>query len=147
MMPSPAAWPVARTPPSASASSLAVHSLRRRYRWRTRRGPDLPVAYLLPRPSLCDCSAGIGSAKTQTGDDMADLTDGFTMVLGPEDGEGFWQPQPSRGYAINKITPYNSPHNSFALGSQILEPGAHIRRQAHQRPYEVLFCYAGKGRA
>jgi mannose-6-phosphate isomerase-like protein (cupin superfamily) len=78
---------------------------------------------------------------------MADLTDGFTMVLGPDEGEGFWQPQPSRGYAINKITPYNSPHNNFSLGIQILEPGAHIRRHAHERQDEVLFCYDGKGRA
>ena len=78
---------------------------------------------------------------------MADLTKGFSMVLGPDDGEGFWQPLPARGYAINKITPYNSPLNNFAMGIQILEPGAHIRRHAHERSDEVLFCYSGSGRA
>ncbi len=27
----------------------------------------------------------------------------------------------------------------------MLEPGAHIRRHAHERQHEVLFCYAGEG--
>jgi len=85
--------------------------------------------------------------NVQRGDDMADLTDGFTMVLGPDDGESFWQPLPSTGYATNKITPYNSPLNGFSLGIQVLEPGAHIRRHAHERQDEVLFFYSGTGRA
>ena len=27
----------------------------------------------------------------------------------------------------------------------MLEPGAHIRRHAHERQHEVLFCYVGEG--
>ena len=67
------------------------------------------------------------------------------MVLGPDEGESFWQPLPSRGYIVNKLTPYNTPYDSFSLGIQVLEPGAHIRRHAHERQHEVLFCYAGEG--
>ena len=70
---------------------------------------------------------------------------GAVVVLGPEEGESFWQPLPSRGYIVNKLTPYNTPHDSFSLGIQVLEPGAHIRRHAHERQHEVLFCYAGEG--
>ena len=57
----------------------------------------------------------------------------------------FWQPLPSTGYIVNKLTPYNTPYDNFSLGIQVLEPGAHIRRHAHERQHEVLFCYAGEG--
>ncbi len=70
---------------------------------------------------------------------------GEVVVLGPDEGELFWQPLPSRGYIVNKLTPYNTPYDGFSLGIQVLEPGAHIRRHAHERQHEVLFCYAGEG--
>ena len=70
---------------------------------------------------------------------------GHVVVLGSEEGESFWQPLPSRGYIVNKLTPYNTPYDNFSLGIQVLEPGAHIRRHAHERQHEVLFCYAGEG--
>ena len=54
---------------------------------------------------------------------------------------------PSTGFVTNKINPYNSPYDSFSTGIQVLEPGAHIRRHAHERQHELLFCYAGHGRA
>lgn len=76
---------------------------------------------------------------------MSEYEKGATMVLGPEDGEGFWQPLPSTGYIINKINPYNSPYDNVSTGLQILEPGAHIRRHAHERSHEILFCYRGSG--
>ncbi len=34
---------------------------------------------------------------------MSDYAKGPVIALGPEDGESFWQPQPSTGYVINKI--------------------------------------------
>jgi mannose-6-phosphate isomerase-like protein (cupin superfamily) len=76
-----------------------------------------------------------------------DFTKGPTLALGPDDGESFWQPLPSLGYITTKITPYNSPYDEFSLGIQVLEPGAHIRRHAHERSHEILFCYRGHGRA
>ena len=59
----------------------------------------------------------------------------------------FWQPLPSRGYVINKITPYTSPYDNFSAGIQVLEPGAHIRRHGHERSHEILFCFRGSGTA
>ena len=78
---------------------------------------------------------------------MSDFEQGITLVLGPEDGEAIWQPKPSTGFIVNKINPYNSPFDSFSTGLQILEPGAHIRRHAHERQHEILFCYRGEGYA
>jgi mannose-6-phosphate isomerase-like protein (cupin superfamily) len=77
--------------------------------------------------------------------EMSEFAKGPVVVLGPEDGESFWQPLPSVGYIVNKLTPYNTPYDSFSMGLQILEPGAHIRRHAHERQHEVLFCYQGTG--
>jgi mannose-6-phosphate isomerase-like protein (cupin superfamily) len=78
---------------------------------------------------------------------VIDYGNGPVIALGPEDGESFWQPLPSTGYVINKINPYNSPYDSFSTGLQVLEPGAHIRRHAHERSHELLFCYQGNGEA
>ena len=78
---------------------------------------------------------------------MTDFGKGHVIALGPEDGEAYWQPLPSTGYAINKINPYNSPYDTFSTGLQVLEPGAYIRRHAHERSHELLFCYRGTGEA
>ena len=78
---------------------------------------------------------------------MSDFAKGVVIALGPEEGESLWQPLPSTGYVINKINPYNSPYDAFSVGLQVLEPGAHIRRHAHERSHELLFCYRGTGRA
>ncbi len=78
---------------------------------------------------------------------MSDYRKGTAIVLGPEDGEALWQPLPSTGYVINKITPYNSPYDDFSVGIQVLEPGKHVRRHAHERSHEILFCYRGTGYA
>jgi mannose-6-phosphate isomerase-like protein (cupin superfamily) len=78
---------------------------------------------------------------------VGDYAKGTVIVRQPEDGMSFWQPLPSTGYVINKINPYNSPYDTFSTGLQVLEPGAHIRRHAHERSHELLFCYQGVGQA
>ncbi len=78
---------------------------------------------------------------------MNDYQRGITIVLKPEDGEALWQPKPSTGFVVNKLNPYNSPFDNFSTGLQILEPGTHIRRHAHERQHEILFCYRGEGYA
>ena len=70
---------------------------------------------------------------------------GIAIVVGPDEGESLWQPLPSRGYVTNKINPYTSPYDGFSVGIQVLEPGAQIRRHAHERSHELLFCFRGSG--
>jgi mannose-6-phosphate isomerase-like protein (cupin superfamily) len=76
---------------------------------------------------------------------MSNFAKGAAVVVGSDEGESFWQPLPSRGYIVNKITPYNSPYDNFSAGIQVLEPGAHIRRHGHERSHEILFCFRGSG--
>ena len=72
---------------------------------------------------------------------------GVALVLGPEEGLSFWQPRPSTGYVTVKLSPYNSPHDLISAGVQVLEPGASVRRHAHERSAEILFVYEGEGKA
>jgi len=76
---------------------------------------------------------------------MSDHAKAQAIVLGPEDGESYWQPQPSTGYIISKITPYNSPYDGFSSGIQVLEPGSSVREHGHERSHELLFVYEGTG--
>ena len=78
---------------------------------------------------------------------MSNYQQGITIVLMPEDGEALWQPKSSTGYIVNKLNPYNSPFDNFSTGIQVLEAGMHIRRHAHERQHEILFCYRGEGYA
>ena len=72
---------------------------------------------------------------------------GVSLVLGPEEGLSYWQPRPSTGYVTVKVSPYNSPHDLISAGVQVLEPGASVRRHAHERSAEILFVYDGEGKA
>jgi quercetin dioxygenase-like cupin family protein len=78
---------------------------------------------------------------------MNQFAQGQTVVIGPEEGESFWQPIPSTGFITSKITPYNSPYDSFSSGIQVLEPGCSVRQHAHERSHELIFIYEGEGYA
>jgi mannose-6-phosphate isomerase-like protein (cupin superfamily) len=67
------------------------------------------------------------------------------VVIGPEDGESLWQPQPSRGYVTLKLTPENMPFDTFSVGTQLLPPGCHIREHGHRQNHELIFVHQGTG--
>jgi hypothetical protein len=70
---------------------------------------------------------------------VTDHAKGTALVLGPEEGESFWQPSPSTGYVINKFNPYNSPYDTFSTGLQVLEPGA-PETFTQLREFEIGIC-------
>lgn len=70
---------------------------------------------------------------------------GPAMVIAPEAGEAYWQPKPSTGYIMAKITPDNSPYDDFSCGIQVLEPGAAVREHGHRQSHEMIFVYEGRG--
>jgi mannose-6-phosphate isomerase-like protein (cupin superfamily) len=72
---------------------------------------------------------------------------GTSVVVGPEEGQSYWQPLPSTGYVTVKVSPYTAPYDLFSSGIQVLEPGASIRAHAHERAHEMLFVYEGEGSA
>lgn len=76
---------------------------------------------------------------------MKELIKGPAMVLGPEDGQSYWQPGPHHGYMTVKVSPHNHPSNLFSMGIQVIPPGCHVRDHGHARNDEVLFIYEGRG--
>ncbi len=67
------------------------------------------------------------------------------FVIGPDEGESLWQPQPSRGYVTLKLTPENMPYDHFSVGVQVLPPGCHIREHGHLQNHELVFVQEGSG--
>lgn len=67
------------------------------------------------------------------------------VVVGPDEGLSLWQPLPSRGHVIVKLTPENSPFDDFSAGIQVLPPGCHVRQHAHKQNHELVFIYEGTG--
>ena len=68
-----------------------------------------------------------------------------SLVIGPNDGESWWQPLPSRGYVNTYITPENNPYHDFSSGIQVLPPGGQVREHGHTINHELIFIYKGTG--
>jgi quercetin dioxygenase-like cupin family protein len=62
------------------------------------------------------------------------------LVVGPDDGESFWQPVRVSHRVDPQIT-------GLAHGIQVVAPGGHIREHVHPEQDELLFFFAGEGRA
>lgn len=112
-----------------------------------------------PRPESVEYPENLGEllerVRFATPDRLVD-TDGQTvehpdkgpaLVVGPDEGDSYWQPSPAVGYATTKISPYTFPGNFVTMGVQVLEPGAVLPEHAHQRNEEMKFIVRGHGRA
>ena len=75
---------------------------------------------------------------------------GPAMVLGPEEGQSYWQPGPHSGYMTVKLGPANigtaSSPAPFSMGVQVMPPGCHVRAHGHARNDEVFYIIEGTGR-
>jgi mannose-6-phosphate isomerase-like protein (cupin superfamily) len=67
-------------------------------------------------------------------------------VIGPEEGESLWQPEPTRGHVTINLTPENTPYDGFSSGIQVLPPGCNVREHGHLQNHELIFIYEGTGR-
>ena len=69
-----------------------------------------------------------------------------SFVLGPEEGESFWQPVPANGHVRNLVsTEALGTPGRFAMGTQTVAPRAMIREHSHDRNEEVIFVLEGRG--
>jgi quercetin dioxygenase-like cupin family protein len=79
---------------------------------------------------------------------MTQPPDSPVVVVGPGQGEGFWQPVPANGYAEVRIAHRTDPRiTGLAHGIQAVAPGGHIREHVHPEQDELLFFFQGEGRA
>jgi len=78
--------------------------------------------------------------------DMSDRTKpSNAFVIGPDEGESLWQPQPSRGYVTLKLTPENMPYDHFSVGALVLQHKCHISEHGHRQNHELVFVQEGSG--
>lgn len=75
-----------------------------------------------------------------------DVKQPWWAVIGPDEGETIWQPEPSQGYVAVNLTPENTPYDGFSSGIQVTPPGCHVREHGHRQHHELLFFYEGTGR-
>ncbi|MFB2550468.1 cupin domain-containing protein [Ensifer soli] len=73
---------------------------------------------------------------------------GHVLVVGPDKAESYWQPVPANGHIEVALAPHHVPMEfPFALGTQTVAPGGHVREHAHDRNEEALYILEGRGRA
>jgi quercetin dioxygenase-like cupin family protein len=71
---------------------------------------------------------------------------GPVRIVGPDEGESFWQPVPANGWVRNIFSKGAVGATSeYAMGTQTLPPGCFIREHTHARQEEVVFVLDGKG--
>ena len=70
------------------------------------------------------------------------------LVVPPETSRSYWQPVPANGFVRcildHALTGAETP---FALGTQTVDPGCHVREHLHDANEEVIFVLDGEGEA
>ncbi|MCT4371616.1 cupin domain-containing protein [Yangia mangrovi] len=78
----------------------------------------------------------------------ADQDLGPVLILEPEEGKNFWQPQPANGHISVRISPdFLDVQTPFSLGTQTLPAGGYVREHSHPEHDEVLHFIRGTGKA
>jgi quercetin dioxygenase-like cupin family protein len=79
---------------------------------------------------------------------MAGITEaiGETKVIGPTEGESFWQPIPANGFVRNLLN-NRAVHSTteFSLSVQTVAPGCFIREHTHSGNEEIVYIASGTG--
>ena len=78
-------------------------------------------------------------------DNKMDHTKPWWGVMGPQEGEVLWQPEPSRGHVTLKFEPSNMPYDGFSSGIQVLPPGCMVREHGHKQNHELIYVFEGTG--
>ena len=80
--------------------------------------------------------------------DSASPTAAHLVIQQPEEARSFWQPVPANGFVRcildQAMTGAETP---FALGTQTVDPGCHVREHLHAAHEEVILVQAGEGEA
>jgi len=67
-------------------------------------------------------------------------------VVGPEEGESYWQPVPANGFIRNIFSKASvGSRADVSIGTQTVPPGCFIREHTHARQEEIIYVVAGRG--
>ncbi|SIR46185.1 cupin domain-containing protein [Bosea sp. TND4EK4] len=68
------------------------------------------------------------------------------IVLGPDDGDSFWQPLPANGFVRNLLnTAKTGGAAQFSMGTQTVAANSFIREHTHEDHEEIIFVLQGRG--
>jgi quercetin dioxygenase-like cupin family protein len=71
---------------------------------------------------------------------------GKAIILGPNDGDSFWQPVPASGFARNLFNDKTTAsEHKYSFSVQTIAPGGFIREHTHDRNDELAYVVSGKG--
>jgi quercetin dioxygenase-like cupin family protein len=71
---------------------------------------------------------------------------GEAFVVGPSDGDTFWQPVPANGYVRNILDQTRTGGIAdLSMGTQTVAPGCFIREHTHAHNEEIIHVLEGRG--
>jgi len=74
---------------------------------------------------------------------MSDWDKGPACLVAPDEGESYWQPQPTGGWATLKVTPATTRQMTGACVVQMVPPGGVIPAHAHSASESLVYVMAG----
>ena len=77
----------------------------------------------------------------------ADEEQGHGLVIAPEEGRSYWQPEPANGYVIIKVEPRNAGIGGVSMSVQTVGVGGYVREHAHGENDEIIYVLGGTGTA
>ena len=71
---------------------------------------------------------------------------GTVSIVGPDQGDSFWQPVPANGFVRNILNSRAlGAQADFSIGTQTVAPGCFIREHTHAANEEIIFVVEGRG--
>jgi quercetin dioxygenase-like cupin family protein len=73
---------------------------------------------------------------------------GPLTIIQPGESPSFWQPVPANGFVRCILDAANTGSETpFAMGTQTVDPGCHVREHMHDANEEIIFVLEGLGEA
>ncbi|SDB70492.1 cupin domain-containing protein [Belnapia rosea] len=70
------------------------------------------------------------------------------VIRQPGEGPSYWQPVPANGFVRCLLDPtVTGAETPFAMGTQTVDPGCHVREHLHDANEEVILVQEGSGEA
>lgn len=71
---------------------------------------------------------------------------GIVKVLGPDEGNSYWQPVPANGFVRNLFNQTTTgSHANYSIGTQTVAAKCFIREHTHADHEEIIYVVDGKG--